>query len=440
MLRVLLALLVAAVVLAIAWFLAGLPGTITATIGQTTFEAAASVVALLLLLGFLVLYAIIRAIGGLWRLPRRLRARRVLSRRRAGDGASARALVALAAGETAEARREAARARRYLGDTAQTLLLGAEAGQRAGRQDEAEQAFRALTVRPDTAFLGYRGLLSQAMDRQDWTAAAALARQAEEAHPGALWLRTERARLAIRTGHWSDALALADAGTPKAALAAAAAAAEPDAGRATQLAKQAWQDDPSLTPAVLAYARRLRAAGREKRAQAVVRQAWALAPNPALASFVLEGMTDKLAGMQAAQRLVEGNPEHPESRFLLACSALAAGLTGEARRQADAAHAAGLNQQRLWLLLAEIEEEEGGETEAGRRAQRDALRRAATADPDPGWVCTVCHTPQPEWHPACPACGAAGAVRWTSAAPPAIQPLPAPTTPALASDQPGELV
>src|SRR5580704_10833659 len=106
------------------------------------------------------------------------------------------------------------------------------------------------------------GLLRNAIEHEDWSEATALARQAETVQPGAAWLRHERARLAVRAGNWSEALALADADAPKAALAAAAAEAEPDASRAMRLARQAWQDDPSLPSAALAYASRLRAAGR----------------------------------------------------------------------------------------------------------------------------------------------------------------------------------
>src|SRR5699024_6142880 len=121
--------------------------------------------------------------------------------------------LALAAGEKADARREASRARRLLGDTPQTLLLSAEAGRLSGRDDEAEAMFHRLAERKDAAFLGYRGLLRQAMARQDWAEAASLARQAEAAHPGAAWLREERAQLAIRTGNWAEALELFDAST-----------------------------------------------------------------------------------------------------------------------------------------------------------------------------------------------------------------------------------
>ena len=124
----------------------------------------------------------------------------------------------------------------------------------------------------------------------------------------------------------------------------------------------------------------------------MIRHSWSIAPQPDLAAFALAPVSDALERAQAAQRLTEANPDHVESRLLLARTALEAGLTGEARRHAEAAVATGVNQRRLWLLLAEIEEAEGGDTEAGRLAQRDALRRAATAEPDPVWRCDACHT------------------------------------------------
>jgi HemY protein len=427
--RVLLVLVICGIVLALAWALAGLPGRVTANVGTFTFEAATPVVALGLLLLFALLYTLFRLLGATIRLPHTFRSRQAARRRRTGDIAVTHTLLALAAGEKADARREASRARRMLGDTPQTLLLAAEAGRLAGRIDEAEAAFRTLAARDDAAFLGLRGLLRQAIEREDWPEATALARQAEAVQPGAAWLRHERARLAVRAGDWPDALALADADAPKAALATAAADAEHDPARALRLAKQGWQDDPSLAPATLAYASRLRAAGKENRALAAIRHAWSIAPQPDLAAFVMAPIADKLARMPAAQRLTEANPDHAESRLLLARTALDAGLTGEARRYAEAARAAGVNQRRLWLLLAEIEEAEGGDTEAGRLAQRDALRHAATADPDPQWRCTACHTTHADWHPTCPDCFTVGSLRWTTGpvTAPVVQALPAGT-------------
>ena len=117
-------------------------------------------------------------------------------------------LVALAAGEQGAARKEARRARNLLGDSPQTLLLVAEAGRLSGREDEAEEAFRALTKQKDARFLGLRGLLRQAVDRRDWPEALVIAKQAEAAHPGTVWLRQQRAELALQTENWAEALEL----------------------------------------------------------------------------------------------------------------------------------------------------------------------------------------------------------------------------------------
>jgi HemY protein len=422
--RVIYVLVAGVLTLALAWVVAGLPGHLTAEFGATTVEMATPVAVLVVLVAFILLYALFRLLGGLLHLPV-IAARWDAARdRRQGDTAVTRTLLALAAGDKADARREADRARRFLGETPQTLLLVAEAGRLSGRDDEAEAAFRRLADRRDAALLGYRGLLRQALNRQDWTEAAALASQADAAHPGARWVLHQRGRLAAQAGRWSEALELAEDDPSRAAFATAAANAEADPARATKLARQAWKADASLAPAALAYATRLRAEGREARAQAVIRHSWALAPHPELAAFALAPVTDRLARAQAAQRLAEANPEHAESRLLLARTALEAGLVGEARHQASLARSAGLHQRRLWLLLAEVEAADHGNAEAPA-AQRDALRQAALANADPEWRCSACHTAHAAWYPACTSCGAAGSLRWLPGAaasypPPAI--------------------
>ncbi len=412
--RVIFFLILAAILIFVAWQFALLPGTVSAHVGRLDFQAATPVVALGLLALFILLYVLIRLIRGIFFLPRTTRRRRDARRRRAGDLAVTRTLVALAAGDTGDARREAARARRALGDTPQVLLLAAEAGRLSGREREAEAAFQALAARPDSAFLGLRGLLRQAIARKDWEEAASLARKAEEAHPGAAWLRGERAQLAMRVGSWSEALALADPDAPKAALATAAAQAEGDPKRALRLAKQAWTEDRTLAPAAIAYARRLREAGRENRAQEVLRRTWAVAPHPDLADLALSVHTDAASRLQDAKRLSQENPDHPESHLLLGQAALASGQADEARRHAEAARAAGLNDRRVWMLLADIEEAEAGDSAEGRAAQRDALRAAAVADPDPAWRCSACGSSQDEWRAACPVCGTPGSLAWTA--------------------------
>ncbi len=401
--------LLAALAVAGAWWLAGLPGSFTATVSGTTLTTSTPVALLLLGVLFLLVYAIVRLLAALLRAPlglRRWRSRRQL---RNGDQAVTRALIALAAGDAAGARREAERGRSLLGATPLTLLLSAQASRQAGREDEAEATFKQLAGRKDASFLGLRGLLRQATARGDWSAATDLARRAEAAYPGAAWVKEERMQLALRSEHWSDALRLAP---PQAApaLGAAAAIASPSPAEAVKLAKRAWAADPKLTPAAIEYARRLRDAGKERQAQTVLQQAWTAAPHPDIATAFLSRISDPAERLRAAPWLTRAAAEHPESHLLLGRLALDAGSPAEARRHAEAAVKAGMKQQQVWRLFADIAETEGDQVGA-----RDALRVAADADPDPGWRCEECGTPQAAWAAVCPACGTAGRINWTAA-------------------------
>jgi HemY protein len=410
-------LILGAVVVAVAWRVAGLPGEVTADIGEIGYSASVPVTILLLVVLFIVLYAVIRLLAWIVSLPRRLSEGRARRRRRQGDIAVTRTLVALAAGESGDARREVLRARRLLGDTPQTLLLTAEASRAAGREDDAEAAFAALAEREDAAFLGLRGLLRAAIAREDWEQASELARRAEAAHPGASWLRGERLQLALRAQDWTLALSLLPEDTrgpapTRAALATAAAQAESDPAAARRMAKKAFDADPASPAAALAYAKRLRESGRESKIPDLIRSAWSANPQPELILFALEPVTDKLERLRIAERLTAGNGDHPETHMIMGRLALAAGQLNEARRHAEAArHAA--NQPRIWMLLADIEEAEGGDTEAGRLAQREALRHAATAGSDPAWRCGACGTAHAAWHPVCPTCRTAGRIAWS---------------------------
>jgi HemY protein len=412
MLKVVLFLFAGSLILAAAWLLAGIPGHVAASIGAYTIETSTPFAILMLVALLAVILILLRIVRGLRGLPRAGAGWQRRRRLAMGERAITRVLVALAAGEKGTARKEARRARQLLGESPQSLLLVAEAGRLSGREDEAEEAFRALAERKDARFLGLRGLLRQAVDRRDWSEALVIANQAEATHPGTTWLRQQRAELALQTENWAEALELVGQDPRRPTYYIAAADAETDPARALSFAKQAWKQDPTFPPAAIAYASRLRATGYEKRAQSCIAEAWKRAPHPDLGAFALAPEPDKLARVQAAKRLAALNPANPESRALLARVALAAGLTGEARHQIEIAETEGAMQRRFCLLLAEIEEQERGDTEAGRVAQRDALRRAASAEPDPHWQCTNCRADHTAWHPKCGTCGNVGTINW----------------------------
>ena len=410
---VLLWILAIAVGVAFAWWVAGLTGSIDVTLFGYSLQTTTPVAITLVLAALVVLAILLRIFVWIVTLPRRIGAWRARRRREAGDAAVTRTLVALAAGDVRLSQAEAKAARRLLGDTPQTLLHAAEAARLAGQNEAAAELFRKLAGRSDAGFLGLRGLFRQALAREDWDEAARLAREAEVLQPGAGWMRAERAELAVRTNDWARAQALAAPGTPKAAFAVAALADETDSGRALRNARRAWKDNPDFTPAAVAYATRLQQAGRTSKAMDVLRSSWRAAPHPDLAVLALSAITDPALRLKEATRLVQPNPEHPESRFLLARLALEAGNLGEARAQADKALAAGMNQQRLWLLVADIEAAENGDSKA-------ALRQATSAEPDPGWRCENCGTAQGSWMPSCPVCKTPGRISWGIAARPRL--------------------
>ncbi|MBE9604571.1 heme biosynthesis protein HemY [Acetobacteraceae bacterium H6797] len=414
--RALWVLIVAVLVVAASWQLFQMGGTVEVRVGELFIGVSLPILLVALVVLFALLHGILLGLRWVGAWPGRFRARREASRRHDGDLAVTRALLALAAGRGEAARTEARRARNKLGDTPQTLLLAAEADRLAGRDHDATETFRLLAAREDARFLGLRGLLRESIRQEKWEEAAILARQAEEEQPQASWVRTERASLALRTHDWSEALALGAPEAPEAQLAMAAAAQETDDNRITALEKRALAADPGFTPAALAHARRFLREGSPRRARSVLEKAWEVNPHPDIAAFYLtpevSETKDALGRAKAAEHLVHKRRDHPESRLVLARADIEAALTGRARAELDALIASGSADRRAWMLRAELEHLEQGESPEGRAAEARCLREAANAAPEPRWRCASCGTEHESWKPVCTSCGTVGRIAW----------------------------
>lgn len=399
MLRAVKFILIAAVILLLAWWIGGLPGSVTATSGGYTLATSVPAAILLLFLIALLFTVLLRVLGGLRRAPGGFSAWRGGRRHRLGEVATQRGLVALAAGDPNAAWAEAARAKKLLGETPLVLLLTAEAARLSGKSAEALAAFAQLSTHAEMGFLGHRGLLRHHLEQGDHDAAKTHAAAAEARYPGSAWVRARRLELALRQQDFRTALRLTQAPAEVAALATAAAQASPEKGQALSFAKQAVKADATLAPAVVALAQALRAADKPRAASKALRAGWAAAPHPLIAQAYLAPVTGLIEKVQAAAELAAQNPGHAESELLLAQTSLYAALPAEAHRHAAAAMAAGANDARARDVLASLE---GAPPSGG---------------PKPMWVCTACHTPQEHWAALCPACHKPGTLAWQASTP-----------------------
>jgi HemY protein len=388
-----------------------------------------------------LLYAVL---AGLLSMPRRWRAWRERRRTERGIQALARGMVAVAAGDAKHAQREAERADRLLEAAPLTLLLSAQAAQLQGDEKAAENYFREMLARPDTEFLGLRGMLLQAGRAGDRAAALAYARRAAELRPDSAWVQRSLFELAVKAGLWADAEGALKRAVRRGAIeedtgarhrAALLLQQSIDAGRkgfaeeARNLARRAARAAPGSVPAALRLAQLEREADRPRQARRAIERAWRAAPHPQLAEaygpLSEDGKEESddaraLARVQGLKRLADIHPNHPESRLAVAEAALDAKLWGEARgqlekvrRSYDEGESPGGPPARFYRLLARVEAEEKGDSAAAARW----LGLAGEAAADPRWLCGECGHGFATWHPSCPGCQGFDTLAWASPEP-----------------------
>ncbi len=381
-------LLLMALFLALAWWIGGLPGDVSAHAGSYVITTTTPAALLLLFLIALLFTVSLRVLGGVLRAPKSLASWRSARRAAAGEVAAQRGLVALAAGDAVAAKAAAGRAQTLLGDVPLVLMLRAEAAKLAGDVREAKIAFAKLAQHKEMRFLGHRGLLRLSLDEADHEAASRHAHNAEDAYPGAAWTREQRLALALNASDFKAALGLTR--EPRAVAALALAAAENATPQeALNLAKRALKAQPDFAPALAAAAGALRRLGKPRAARKLLVRGWKRRPHRLLAQAWLAPEAAALARAQDALALAAANPGHVETELLLAQTSLAAGLPAEAKRHAEAALHTGPNDGRAQEVL-------------------DALAGQPHPAQHPAWRCEACHGAAMEWAALCPVCGKLG--------------------------------
>ncbi len=413
----------AAVVAAAVWF-SDRPGEVSIAWQGWLIEMSIGRFVLAAAILFAAATVVLSAFRLIGRAPGRVREARRASKRERGYRALTHGMVAVAAGDPAEAQRQARRADVLLDEPPLTMLLSAQAAQLNGDEAAAKRYFTEMLGRSETAFLGLRGLLMQAQRQGDRRAALEYAERAYELQPKTPWVLNTMFDLQVKEGRWRAALSTLEEAVKRKAVSAevarerraavllgcsSEAEADGDLSEALRFARRANTLAPDFLPAVLRTVELMVRTGKPRPASRMIHNAWARTPHPELARIygTVGGEDEPLKRVRRFERLLSFNPDSPESHIALAEAALAAKLWGEARNHLT--RAAGDDPSaRVCRLMADLEEREKGDA----AAIRAWLLRASAASPDPAWICGDCGSVWDSWSPVCAQCGALGSQHW----------------------------
>lgn len=420
------------ILVAIAVWLANNPGRVAFDWMGYRVDTTMALVVLGLAVLAVVIVLLYRLFRGLAGTPARISDGRAERRKRKGHQALTQGLVAVQLGDAEKARLHSRRASDLLEPQPVLQLLRAQAAQLAGNETEAREHFNEMLSAEETRLLGLRGLTMLALREGKEAEARGYLDRARALQPNSPWVLHNLFELSEKSGDLPTAEAVLlesqrqgvmpkpESQRKRAIVVyqrAQAALVQGDKETAESKARTAARLQPELLAPMLLQARLLAERGRKRKAAKLLEEAWRREPHPEIAEawLALEGEAAPLDQVKRVAALVHGRESHRESRLLQARVALTGGLWGEARRHLAPLLEESPPEQRVCYLMAEIEEGEEGEA-----AGKEWLRTAATAVPEPAWLCEKCGAVSPNWTAHCGACGSFDSLNWRS--PPHLAP------------------
>ncbi|MGB5559578.1 MAG: heme biosynthesis HemY N-terminal domain-containing protein [Paracoccaceae bacterium] len=346
------------------------------------------------------------------------------NRERRGFEALSDGMMALASGEARLAMSKAAKAEKYLGRPELTNLITAQAAEMSGDGKKAEEVYKRLLTDDRTRFVGVRGIMKQKLADGDVGTAMKLAERAFALKPKHEETGDILLRLQAENEDWRGArktlgeklrqgVLPRDVHKRRDAVLALSEAREVFRDGSTVEAREAAIEanrlSPDLIPAAVMAAQGYITEGKPKYATRVLSKAWAARPHPDLAAAFasIDPSEDPAARIKRFRALTKLNPDHPETRMLLAELNIAAEDFVTAR-----AAVGDLVQNdptaRSLTIMAAIERGEGSEDSV----VRGWLTRALTASRGPQWICDNCQSVHSNWGPVCHNCGGFDTMSW----------------------------
>jgi len=346
------------------------------------------------------------------------------NRERKGYEALSEGMMALASGEGRLAMAKANRAEKFLERPELTNLLTAQAAELAGDRKMAEQTYRKLLEDDKTRFVGVRGIMKQKLEDGDTDTALLLAEKAFAIKPKHVETQDTLLRLQAEKSDWKGAretltAKLKTGQLPRnvhkrrdAVLALSEAKAISVDGKmaeAQEASIEANRMSPELVPAAIMAAQAYIDKNNGRAAARVIKKAWDAEPHPDLAAMFAAIVPDETpaARIKRFRSLTKADPNHPETKMLLAELNIAAEDFPEARRSITELVAENPTARSLTIMAA-IERGEG----SADAVVRGWLTKALTATRGPQWICENCQHIHPVWAPVCVNCSGFDTLSW----------------------------
>ncbi|MZR29668.1 heme biosynthesis protein HemY [Sneathiella litorea] len=428
MIRTILVFALIVVIAVAAVWLSDYPGDVRLTWGGYVVETSVIIVGALAFVFAVFVALIYRFWIWLKHGPGRIGAIFSARRRNKGLEAISSGMVAIAAGDAVEARRQAVAAEKHLSGEPMTLLLAAQAAELNEDNRAASIYYDRMMSRDDTEFLGLRGLINRAIKEGDLEKARDLAKRADELRPGTSWVLKELYELALKLRDWEGAeSALTRLARGKSAKGdavkrakavityeqALSAMKEKETAKALSLAQQAHELAPTFVPAAVLDVELTAEQGSTRKLHKLIGEAWKHAPHRDLAEAIRSSVSGEQPSdwfRRAKETVAPHNPDHVETHLMLAKAALASNNWAPAREHLM--RAGGDNPSAsIFRMLAELEEK----ANADAFAAREWIVKSSLAPQDPLWICNSCGRQEEKWQAHCPACDSFDSFAWKTA-------------------------
>ncbi|SFB05960.1 HemY protein [Poseidonocella pacifica] len=346
------------------------------------------------------------------------------NREKKGVQALTEGLIALASGEGREAMAKADKADKLLNRPELGRLLTAQAAELTGDRKKAEAAYRKLLADDRTRFVGIRGIMRQKLETGEIDTALSLAEHAFAIKPRNVEVQDTLLKLQAQKHDWAGArktlgAKLKHGQLPRdvhkrrdAVLALGQAKevfADESSIEAREKAIEANRLSPDLIPAAVLAAKGYVEQGNRRHATRVLKKAWSVHPHPDLAAAFAAIEPDETpeGRIRRFQKFVRSQPDHPESKMLMAELNIAAeDFPGARRELGDLVETA--PNARVLTIMAAIARGEGHDD----AMVKGWLARALTAPRGPQWVCEKCSAVHADWAPVCSVCDGFDTMAW----------------------------